>query len=225
MSKFRQKPHFCLNLPYTNQLKFPKTLPPCNPKAPKPCYNKLVQVNYSNNSSQKTRQLIRKTFAELIQEKHSIENITVTELTKRANITRSTFYTHYENIYQVAADFREEIFDTFFGENLIASTYSIDDFFDQVTNFLKANQEIYKMLASANDIPDFTNHLKHHLYHNLTFHLTKHRHYRNPNLRLDIEFFTDGAVSLLVKFFHNETPLTLDQINAYLKTRFNQMFH
>lgn len=183
-----------------------------------------MQVNYANNASQKTRKLIRQTFAELIQEKHSIENITVTELAKRANITRGTFYTHYENIYQVAADFREEIFDTFFSEQLTASQCSVDEFFDQVTSFLKENQETYKMLASANDIPDFMNHLKHHLYHNLAFHLTSHKHRRATDLRLDIEFFTDGAVSLLVKFFHNETPLNLDQINAYLKSRFHQMF-
>lgn len=183
-----------------------------------------MQVNYINHSSQKTRKLIRQTFAELINEKHSIENITVTELAERADITRSTFYTHYENIYQVAAEFREEIFDTFFGDNLISAECSINDFFDQVTIFLKEHQDIYKMLASANDIPDFTNHLKHHLYRNLTFHLTKHQHYRAPNLRLDIEFFTDGAVSLLIKFFRNETPLNLDQINSYLKSRFRQMF-
>lgn len=47
----------------------------------------------------KTRNLIKKKFAELMNEKKELNKITVTELVKRAGITRSTFYTHYDDIY------------------------------------------------------------------------------------------------------------------------------
>lgn len=48
-----------------------------------------------NASSVKTRNLIRDTFAELLYEKKNINKITVTELVQRADINRSTFYSHY----------------------------------------------------------------------------------------------------------------------------------
>ena len=63
-----------------------------------------MKVQCLNSSSIKTRNLIKKTFAELINEKKQLNKITVTELVKRAQLTRSTFYTHYDNIYEVAKD-------------------------------------------------------------------------------------------------------------------------
>ena len=52
-----------------------------------------------NASSVKTRNLIRDTFAELLYEKKNINKITVTELVQRADINRSTFYSHYDDVH------------------------------------------------------------------------------------------------------------------------------
>lgn len=55
-----------------------------------------MKVKNLNASSVKTRNLIRGTFAELLYEKKNINKITVTELVQRADINRSTFYSHYD---------------------------------------------------------------------------------------------------------------------------------
>ena len=65
-----------------------------------------MKIQGLNSSSKKTRKLIKKAFAELIHEKKELSKITVTELVKRADITRSTFYTHYDDIYDVANDYQ-----------------------------------------------------------------------------------------------------------------------
>lgn len=65
-----------------------------------------MKVQFLNSSSLKTRELIKKAFAELLNEKKHLDKVTVTELVKKANITRSTFYTHYDNIYDVAQDYQ-----------------------------------------------------------------------------------------------------------------------
>ena len=67
-----------------------------------------MKVKNLNASSKKTKNLIKETFAILMNEKKELNNITVTELVNKANITRSTFYTHYDNIYDVAKDFQNE---------------------------------------------------------------------------------------------------------------------
>ena len=61
-----------------------------------------------NASSVKTRNLIRDTFAELLYEKKNINKITVTELVQRADINRSTFYSHYDDVRHVAEDIKAE---------------------------------------------------------------------------------------------------------------------
>ena len=117
----------------------------------------------TNNSSVKTRRLIRQAFAELVKEKHDIDRISVTELCQRADITRGTFYFHYDNIYDVVDDFRDEIFETFFDSDYDIRTCDITEYFDKITDYLKTHTDIYKMLVSAHNVPNFTEHLKHHL--------------------------------------------------------------
>lgn len=48
----------------------------------------------------KTKKLLRNTLVELMNEK-SLKNITVKELTKRADLNRGTFYLHYRDIFDL----------------------------------------------------------------------------------------------------------------------------
>ena len=64
-----------------------------------------------NSSAKKTQSLIRNTFAMMISEKKELSKITVSELVKRANINRSTFYSHYDDIYGVAEEYENELID------------------------------------------------------------------------------------------------------------------
>ena len=61
-----------------------------------------MKVQNLNKSSQKTRKLIKSVFAEMLSEKRELGKITVSELLKRADINRGTFYSHYDDIYAVA---------------------------------------------------------------------------------------------------------------------------
>lgn len=48
----------------------------------------------------KTKRAIRSAFAELIKEK-PMEKITVKEIAERAEINKTTFYAHYETVYDL----------------------------------------------------------------------------------------------------------------------------
>ena len=50
-----------------------------------------MKVRCLNSSALKTRNIIKDTFAKMINEKKQLEKITITELVNRAGITRSTF--------------------------------------------------------------------------------------------------------------------------------------
>lgn len=56
----------------------------------------------------KTKNSIRKAFLELVRDKE-VENISISELTQHAHITRSTFYMYYSSVTDVRDDIEDEI--------------------------------------------------------------------------------------------------------------------
>lgn len=66
-------------------------------------------MNIPNNKRRKTSQeKIEKVFIELIQTKN-INEITVTDICKKTNLNRSTFYANYLDIYDLAAKIRKKL--------------------------------------------------------------------------------------------------------------------
>lgn len=68
----------------------------------------------------KTKQALRKALIELIEEK-GLSNITVTDITTRADVNRGTFYLHYQDAPDMLSRIQEEVF-----ESVIALLRQID---------------------------------------------------------------------------------------------------
>ena len=156
-----------------------------------------------NAASVKSMEAIKNAFAELIAEKKEINSITVTELVKRANLTRGTFYAHYENIYDVANQFQEEIlkqvltFDT-----QIKTKEELNAYIDQIFTYLKNNQDIYFKLLASNEAKIFMDWISKKICSSLENIISKEN-------KLNVIFFTDGTINLIVKFFQKEIPYAL----------------
>lgn len=171
-----------------------------------------------NSSSIKTKNLIKKAFAELLAEKKEINNITVTELVKRVDLTRGAFYSHYDNIYQVAAEFQEEILETIFDSNIIVSSKEdINKYFDTIFEYLNNNDKIYSKLLTSNDPLIFMNKLNKKICKILNDYVKG----KNSNLR--IAFFVDGAINLIIRYFRKEIDSNLIEIREYIKYMANSM--
>lgn len=56
----------------------------------------------------RSRKMIRQAFTELLEEK-PLDKITVTDIVRRADLNRSTFYAHYPDIQGVVEEIQEEI--------------------------------------------------------------------------------------------------------------------
>ncbi len=182
-----------------------------------------MKVQCLNSSSIKTRNLIKKTFAELINEKKELEKITVTELVKRAELTRSTFYTHYDNIYEVAHDYELQTIELLCSEDLkLHSKQDIIDYFDNIIKCLKDNEETYKLLLSANESLLFLEKLKkiasYKIYNALK------DDYMDKYLELNISFFMNGILMEVLKYFRNESSYSLDELLFNMKRWFEKIF-
>lgn len=110
-----------------------------------------MKVKNANHSSQKTRNIIKKTFAEMLSEKKELTKISVSELVRRADINRGTFYSHYDDIYAVAEDYENELISLFFSNAELIASANTDKFIDLMFEYIKRNDEIYRMLCKSND--------------------------------------------------------------------------
>lgn len=180
-----------------------------------------MKVKVANASSKKTRKLIRDAFTELIKEKKTLNKITVTELVERANITRGSFYTHFDNIYEVALEFQNEALETcFMNMKELASPEDVNKYFDYVFAYLKDNEDTYEKLLSSDEPYLFINRLNKKIYTHVQS-IIKHN---DKNTELNIIFFVDGALHLILRYFKKETDLSLDEINLYIQNMFKKMF-
>lgn len=181
-----------------------------------------MKVKNINSSSRKTRQLIKETFAILMQEKRELASITVTELVKRAGITRSSFYTHYSNIYDVVKDIQDETLEVLLTNN--ERLTSLNDFYEYIDNifeYLKQNEKIYSMVLRSTEALFFTDKL-HTIISKKLYEALKNTN--QENLLLNVHFFVDGCMHILIKYYRKEIETSLEEFNLYIKKLFSTLF-
>ena len=181
-----------------------------------------MKVKNLNSSSRKTKNKIKEAFAELVKEKKELSNVTVTELVKKADITRSTFYTHYDNIYDVAQEFQDEAIKLFMTntEN-IKTIEGINNYFDEIIIHLKENEKIYSMLLSSDFPLIFSNKLGK-LINTKLYDFLKFK--KIDNLDLIISFFSSGCINLVIKYYRKEIDASLEEIGNFIKNACISLF-
>lgn len=99
------------------------------------------------SKSERTRKILREELAELLMTK-KLEEVTVNELAKRANIVRSTFYTHYSDIYDLYEQAENDI-ESEINELLLETARNRSkESFLQTLGYIKENPKICKLIFS-----------------------------------------------------------------------------
>lgn len=114
-------------------------------------------------NSERTKKWIRKAFSELISEKGSIAKITVNELAERADITKTTFYYHYDDLYAVAEEFENELVEKLnvtLNEIIAENPTDYSNYIEKILLFIKSNEESYRLIINASDTSIFASKLK-----------------------------------------------------------------
>lgn len=171
-----------------------------------------------NRSSQKTRALIKKVFAEMLSEKKELGKISVSELCQRADISRGAFYSHYDDLYGVAEEYENEMIDTFFDNARLFESQDIMHFIDSIFEFIRQNNENYRLLCKSNDFLFAAKKLAAiasakllELSHNDS--RIKDRTY----IELDLQIFLEGLFCEYVKYCRGYSTTTLDDLYEYTK--------
>ncbi len=177
-----------------------------------------MKVQGLNNSSKKTKRLIRKVFAEMLSEKNDLENISVSELCRRAEISRGTFYSHYDDIYGVAEEYENELIDTFFDNVRLVNSQNIMQFIDSIFEYFKQNDENYRLLCNSNDFILAAKKLTTIATGKfLELCMNDDRIQKRSYIELDIRIFLEGLFCEYARYCRGYSAVTLEDLYAYTK--------
>ena len=179
-----------------------------------------------NASSFKTKHLIKDTFAELLHEKRNISKISVTELVKRANINRSTFYSHYDDIWHDAEDIKAETMKAFFENKMISGLADIEPFFDEIYQYIKKNDNLFRLIFISDEVAGFVQRLGRICKNKIYTAVLNDPAVVNKNLlELEISTFSDGMAMQFIRYYHNDFDVSLENIIEFAKIWSREMIH
>lgn len=183
-----------------------------------------MKKEYRN--SLRTKKMIRSAFAELIGEKKMIANISVAELADRADIAKSTFYNHYEDIYSVADEVMQEainrldaIIDAMEADK--NSDYRI--YIKSIFKFIEENADIYGKLCSSPDAVFFIDRVKHVISKRAFTNISSPFLSKNREERyVQISFIANACVDTIVEYLRGDIDLTFDELEGVVMSLLNK---
>jgi AcrR family transcriptional regulator len=174
--------------------------------------------------TEKNRRKIQEAFAELLAERGSLSNITVTDLAERAELTRGTFYNYYNNLYEVGAELQTELEKRIFSEYDNLSTLAgIEHYIDEVFLFFEKQEGIYRELLASDASVGFLNQLENSISRRVLAVLHKNG-VTDKSAELELLVTTHGALAIVRKHYRGEIDRSLDDICDYLKAKIGWMF-
>ena len=171
-----------------------------------------------NNASVKTKKVLKSTFAKMLSEKNEITNITVSELCKRADVSRGAFYSHYDDIFSVAEDYENELIDNFFDNVRLLNSHDFDKFIDTFFEYIRENNENYKLLCRSNDFLFAAKKLTTIISNKFLEIFMSDRRFTNKQYAdLEINVFIEGLTCEYVKYCRGFTATDTDDLYAFTK--------
>ena len=149
----------------------------------------------------RTRAMLRQALTELMSEK-SIREITVKELTQRADVNRGTFYSHYEDIYDMVQQLENELFEEF---DSVLNAYpapvtrdSVHSIIGDVFSFLRRNADLCTTLLGDGKDSSFLERLKAAVHQRVDTQWGELYAFPTPEARaMTLTFLVGGAVGLV----------------------------
>lgn len=175
---------------------------------------------------QKTRQLLRDALIALIAEK-GFEAVTIQEILDRANVGRSTFYTHFENKHDLLHSCFEDFHNLFENHNTQLSKakqrsqdLSENDFILDLFRFTARNHRLFKALLGKEGIAMFNHPIYDYL---LTFvdeafkKLTSNQKPASFQLEMLDHYVASAFIGTLKWWVENDMPCSAEEVDNYFK--------
>lgn len=157
----------------------------------------------------------------LLLEKKDIEFITITEITKKAGVSRSTFYLHYEDVYELLEETIENLNCQFINSFNIKKPFEINskkqaflltnEFLVPYLNFCKEHKRILMIINQKPHL--FKNKYVYQKMYNSVFYPAISRFITEETKKIyKLEFFTQGVVAIIHKWIELGCVTEIDEL-------------
>lgn len=172
-----------------------------------------------------TAQLMNQALLALL-EKKDIEFISVTEITKKAGVNRSTFYLHYENVYDLLEETIQNLNKKFIDSFALKAPFEIKsqkdaflvttDFLVPYLNFCKENKRVLKLVNRKPQL--FQNKKNYQKMYNSVFYPAISQFIKDENEKIYLlEFFTQGVVAIVHKWLDMDCATDIETLISIIK--------
>ncbi len=153
-----------------------------------------------------TKSVIREALFDLMEDK-PINKITVTDICKEADINRSTFYSYYEDVYELLSTIQNELF-----ENVMLSLSS-ENWFEDLLELVDANRDLCSVLIGPHGDASFMRQLLYLGYENSVA-LWKKNYPDAPSEMLDYlyAYMSSGVIGILENWVFSDYALSIDEV-------------
>ena len=179
--------------------------------------NKIENALYYNENFDrrqiKTKKAIIAAFFTLLQQKN-ISKITITELSKLANIDRKTFYLHYGSIAELYNDLGNMLVTLIKKEIIDYSTNNRTPYelFVNINDIINEKIDLFKDIAKNNDFSDVILRIKDILSEELINLYGKKNTPASERFKLTTEFIASGTIAMYLKWLKGDANITMDEL-------------
>lgn len=167
----------------------------------------------------KTKHAIFKAFVELLNEK-DVNQITITDIAKKANINRKTFYNYYSDAYEVMEEIENLTVEAFINNMGTVKFTNMADFLTEIfikfTETVNKDLEFFNLLFKTNN-PSF---LIVKIVEALKEYVQKRIEESNeldiPRFEVVSNFYLSGVLSVYMNWFMNNYDQSIEEISALL---------
>ena len=142
-------------------------------------------------------------------EKKDLEFISITEITQRAGVSRSTFYLHYDNIYELLEETLENLNKEFLSSFAVTPPLNImstnnaflltEDYLIPYLNFCKKNRRLLRLVRQKPQL--FQNEKIYKKMYDTILYPAVSQFVKNETQKVyNLEFFTQGVVGIVHKW-------------------------
>ena len=179
-----------------------------------------------------TAQLMNQALLSLL-EKKDIDFISVTEITKKAGVNRSTFYLHYDNMCELLEETIENLNKEFVSSFNFQFPIKIqskedaflitDEFLIPYLTFMKANKRILKLVHEKPQVFQSKNTYKK-MYDTIFYPAISCFVQDEKKKIYNLEFFTGGIVAIVHKWLDLDCVTEIEDLVAIIKDCINYKF-
>ena len=170
-----------------------------------------------NRNAQRSVRMLREALLELLGEK-PYDKITVTDVTRKADLNRGTFYAHFSNVDDLARDVMDEI--TFKISNLIEPQMGAQFFrdprptIDMVGRFLQENRAMLQPLVNSHSLESFFDSVVNRIRVEVQDHLTKDLSEKMPFALIAADYLAGGIIGTYKAWVMGEYgDVTMDELD------------